>query len=74
MSSETVQKGFGTKAALAKAVYDVTLVGDDEPVPLRERPEFVAIAAEPDPARKLARLRAPSAGRCGSGSGRCSTC
>jgi AcrR family transcriptional regulator len=54
VSSETVQKGFGTKAALAKAVYDVTLVGDDEPVPLRERPEFLAIAAEPDPARKLA--------------------
>ena len=47
MSSETVQKGFGTKAALAKAVYDVTLVGDDEPVPLRDRPEFVAIVAEP---------------------------
>jgi AcrR family transcriptional regulator len=58
VSSETVQKGFGTKAALAKAVYDVTLVGDDEPVPLRERPEFLAIAAEPDPARKLARYAA----------------
>ena len=54
MSAETVQKGFGTKAALAKAVYDVTLVGDDEPVPLRERPEFVAIRAEADPDRKLA--------------------
>src|SRR4026208_1484352 len=27
VSPETVQKGFGTKAALAKAVYDVTLVG-----------------------------------------------
>ena len=54
VSSETVQKGFGTKAALAKAVYDVTLVGDDEPVPLRERPEFQALVAETDPARKLA--------------------
>jgi AcrR family transcriptional regulator len=54
VSSETVQKGFGTKAALAKAVYDVTLVGDDEPVPLRERPEFQALVAEPDPARMLA--------------------
>jgi AcrR family transcriptional regulator len=58
VSSETVQKGFGTKAALAKAVYDVTLVGDDEPVPLRDRPEFAAIAAEPDPARKLSRYAA----------------
>ena len=54
VSSETVQKGFGTKAALAKAVYDVTLVGDDEPVPLRDRPEFQAVVSEPDPARKLA--------------------
>src|SRR6185312_15524053 len=54
VSPETVQKGFGTKAALAKAVYDVTLVGDDEPVPLRERPEFVAIRAESDPVRKVA--------------------
>lgn len=58
VSSETVQKGFGTKAALAKAVYDVTLVGDDEPVPLRDRPEFAAIAAETDPARKLQRYAA----------------
>ena len=54
VSSETVQKGFGTKAALAKAVYDVTLVGDDEPVPLRDRPEFQAVIAETDPVRKLA--------------------
>jgi AcrR family transcriptional regulator len=54
VSAETVQKGFGTKAALAKAVYDVTLVGDDEPVPLRDRPEFQAVIAETDPARKLA--------------------
>ena len=54
VSSETVQQGFGTKAALAKAVYDVTLVGDDEPVPLRERPEFQAVVVEADPVRKLA--------------------
>jgi len=54
VSPETVQKGFGTKAALAKAVYDVTLVGDDQPVPLRERPEFQAVVAEADPVRKLA--------------------
>jgi AcrR family transcriptional regulator len=54
VSTETVQKGFGTKAALAKAVYDVTLVGDDEPVPLRDRPEFRAVVTEADPARKLA--------------------
>jgi AcrR family transcriptional regulator len=58
VSAETVQKGFGTKAALAKAVYDVTLVGDDEPVALRDRPEFVALIAEQDPVRKLERYAA----------------
>jgi AcrR family transcriptional regulator len=58
VSAETVQKGFGTKAALAKAVYDVTLVGDDEPVPLRDRPEFAALLAERDPARTLERYAA----------------
>jgi hypothetical protein len=47
---------FGTKAALAKQVWDVTLVGDDQPVPLARRPEFTAIAA--DPRRKLARYAA----------------
>ena len=54
VSVETVYKSFGTKAALAKKVWDVTLVGDDQPVPLARRPEFTAITAEPDPRRKLA--------------------
>jgi AcrR family transcriptional regulator len=54
VSVETVYKAFGTKAALAKQVWDVTLVGDDRPVPLAQRPEFIAVTAEPDPRRKLA--------------------
>jgi AcrR family transcriptional regulator len=54
VSVETVQKTFGTKAQLAKAVYDVTLIGDDEPVPLRDRPEIAAMIAETDPRRRLA--------------------
>src|SRR5690349_24876822 len=51
VSSETVQKGFGTKAALAKAVYDGTLVGDDERVPRRERPEVQGVVAATDRVR-----------------------
>jgi hypothetical protein len=47
-------KAFGSKAALAKRVYDVTLVGDEEPVPLAERAEIQAIIAEPNPRQKLA--------------------
>ena len=54
VSAQTVYKAFGSKAALAKRVYDVTLVGDEEPVPLAERAEIQAIIAEPDPRQKLA--------------------
>jgi AcrR family transcriptional regulator len=54
VSTETVYKAFGSKAALTKQVYDVALAGDDEPVPMRDRPEIQAILAEPDPRRKVA--------------------
>lgn len=53
VSAESVYKGFGTKAALAKAVFDYVIVGDDEPVPMVERPEVQLIQAEPDVRRKL---------------------
>jgi AcrR family transcriptional regulator len=43
VSAQTVYKAFGTKAALLKRVYDVTLAGDAEPVPLVDRPEFAAV-------------------------------
>jgi len=54
VSTQTVYKVFGTKPALVKQVYDVTLVGDDEPVPFAERPEVRAAYAETDPRRFLA--------------------
>lgn len=53
VSVQTVYKGFGSKPALVKRVYDVLLVGDEEPVPLAERPEVQALLAEPDPRRYL---------------------
>ena len=43
VSQETIYKTFGSKAALLKAVYDVTLAGDDDDVPLAERPEALAV-------------------------------
>jgi len=55
VSVETIYKSFGSKAALVKRVWDVTLVGDDEPVPLAQRPEFTAMTNESDPRRKIAR-------------------
>lgn len=53
VSAQTVYKTFGTKAALIKRVYDVTLVGDDEPVPFADRPEVRALHAETDARRFL---------------------
>lgn len=53
VSAESIYKGFGTKAALAKAVFDFVIAGDDEPVPMAERPESLAIQAEPDVRRKI---------------------
>lgn len=53
VSVETVYKAFGNKPGLVKAVFDVAIVGDLEPVPLMER-EFVRRnIAEPDPRKKL---------------------
>ena len=54
VSAESVYRGFGTKAALAKAVFDLALAGDDEPVPVAERPAMQAVRDEPDVRRKIA--------------------
>jgi AcrR family transcriptional regulator len=54
VSAESIYKGFGTKAALAKAVFDVVIAGDDEPVPVAERPAMQAVRDEPDVRRKIA--------------------
>lgn len=53
VSVETVYKAFATKAGVLKAVFDVTVAGDDEPIPMVERDDIKAIRAEPDPARKI---------------------
>jgi AcrR family transcriptional regulator len=53
VSVESIDKGFGTKAALAKAVFDFVIAGDDAPVPVAQRPEADAIRAEPNAARKI---------------------
>lgn len=53
VSVETVYKAFTNKAGLLKAVCDVALVGDDEPVPMNQRAPVRAILAEPDPRQKI---------------------
>ncbi|MEU0791297.1 helix-turn-helix domain-containing protein [Amycolatopsis sp. NPDC005961] len=50
---QTVYKAFANKATLLKAVFDVTLAGDDEDIPIAGRDFIAAIQAEPDAARKI---------------------
>lgn len=54
VSQETIYKSFGGKRGLVKALYDVTLAGDHEPVPLAGRPAARALLTEPDPHAKVA--------------------
>lgn len=48
VSVQTVYNTIGGKAAVIKAVYDVVLAGDDDPIPIAERPAFAAMLAEQD--------------------------
>lgn len=48
VSAQTVYNVFGTKGDLLKHLYDVTLVGDDEPIPFAERPEVAELYAQTD--------------------------
>jgi AcrR family transcriptional regulator len=53
VSPESIYKAFGTKAELAKAVFDLVVAGDDDPVPVADRPAMQAIREEPDVRRKI---------------------
>lgn len=48
VSPQTVYNSVGGKAEVLKACYDVTLAGDDEPVPMSRRPQFLAMSDAPD--------------------------
>ena len=48
---QTVYFHFGNKRTLLKEALDVAAAGDDEPVPLMERPWVKEIQAETDPVR-----------------------
>jgi AcrR family transcriptional regulator len=54
VSRRTIFNSVGGKAALLKLAVDWAIVGDDEPVPLADRPAVKAIQAEPDPRKALA--------------------
>jgi AcrR family transcriptional regulator len=53
VSVESIYKAFGNKPGVLKAVFDIAVAGDDEPVAIMDRAWVAAINAEPDIARKL---------------------
>ncbi len=50
----TVYRLFSSKRGILKAILDVSIVGDDEAVPLADRPHVRALFADPDPKNQLA--------------------
>jgi len=54
VSVQTVYNTVGGKAAVLKAVYDVMLAGDADPVPMIDRPTGRAMRAADDPRECLA--------------------
>jgi AcrR family transcriptional regulator len=53
VSVQTVYKAFGNKPRLAKAVFDVAIAGDDEPVPMLERASLGRVRDERDPRKRF---------------------
>ncbi|WP_308282635.1 TetR/AcrR family transcriptional regulator [Pseudonocardia nigra] len=49
----TVFTAVGGKSAILKEAVDIALAGDDDPVPVRDRPWFRELLDEPDPRRLL---------------------
>ena len=52
---QTVYTAVGGKAILLQRVMDFAIAGDDAPMPVRDRPDILAVQAEPDGRRKLAK-------------------
>jgi AcrR family transcriptional regulator len=50
---KTLYIAFETKAGLLRALWNLRLRGDEQPVPIGERPWYKAVLAEPNPERKL---------------------
>ncbi len=46
VSQQTIYNSVGSKAAVLKAVYDAQLAGDDEPIAMKDRPEFKAVQSQ----------------------------
>ena len=49
----TVYRLFGSKHGILKALLDVSIAGDDEDVPMAERPSVRSLLRDPDPRAQL---------------------
>ncbi len=58
VSVETIYKMFGNKGGVLKALFDVSVAGDDDQTQMAERDVIRAIIDEPDPVRKIERYGA----------------
>ena len=54
VSVKTIEAIFGTKAKLLSTLWDISIVGDDEAIPLAERARVREMLEEPDARRQLA--------------------
>jgi AcrR family transcriptional regulator len=53
VAPETIYAVFGNKRALLARLIDISVGGDDEPIPILQRPGPRAVMQEPDPHRQL---------------------
>lgn len=53
VSPQTIYNAVGGKAEVLKAVYDVLLAGDDEPIAMNQRPEMIHVRTRGDRAATL---------------------
>ena len=53
VSAETIYKAFGGKPGLVKALWDVTMAGDDEPLTMAQRPALLEVWRTRDPHVKV---------------------
>jgi AcrR family transcriptional regulator len=52
--SATVYRLFSSKLGILKTLTDLSITGDDEALPVQDRPQVAALFAEPDPRKLLA--------------------
>jgi AcrR family transcriptional regulator len=50
----TVYRLFSSKHGILKALFDVSIVGDHDPVPMADRPHVRSLVDQPDPREQLA--------------------